>query len=137
MTLLWAFLSNFFVVFLLGLQSKNVQQSRIVSAMMTSLGISVAQAYFIKFVASGDPVLFVTCAIGGCVGIACSIVLHDFLIDRKLKKGKIAVFGAFNPKNDQEAFVPFQILDGPRPGAQPRYTGAVDRFVANRAKGDQ
>jgi hypothetical protein len=78
------FLSNFFVVFLLGLQSKNVQKSRYVAAIMTSFGISISQAMFVKYVASGNLLALVVCAVGGAMGIAVSI----WASDNWLHKGK-------------------------------------------------
>lgn len=77
------FVSNFFVVFLLGMQSKNVQQSRYVAAIATSFGISVAQAMFVQYVAAGDITAFLVCAAGGCVGIAAAIWTHDRLLTKR------------------------------------------------------
>jgi hypothetical protein len=83
MDYLGAFVSNFFVVFLLGLQSKNVQHSRYVAAIATSFGISVAQAMFVHYVVAGNIWLFLTVAAGGCAGIACAIWLHDNVLNKK------------------------------------------------------
>lgn len=71
------FVSNFFVVFLLGLQSKNVNQSRYVAAIMTSFGISMGQFLFAKFAATGNMMAFAVCAAGGCAGIGFSIWFYD------------------------------------------------------------
>jgi len=71
------FFSSFMVVFLLGLQGKNVQQSRIKAAIATSFGISIGQFLFIKYAATGDFIAFMVVAIGGCVGIAFSIWFYD------------------------------------------------------------
>lgn len=77
------FWGNFFLVFLLGIQSKNVNQSRYVAAMVTSAGISVAQAVFIKYVATGSLVNFSICALGGAIGIASAIFFHDHIMKRR------------------------------------------------------
>lgn len=76
------FVSSFFVVFLLGLQSKNVNQSRYVAAIITSFGISLAQFFFVKYAANGDYIVFMVCAIGGCMGIAFSIWFYDNVLRR-------------------------------------------------------
>jgi hypothetical protein len=87
------FVSNFFVVFLLGMQSKNVQQSRYVAAIMTSFGISVAQAMFVHYVSTGNLFNFMVCAVGGCFGIAAAIWTHDNLM-RKENKEVVVKIGA-------------------------------------------
>lgn len=81
-TMFW---SNFFVVFLLGLQSKNVNQSRYVAAVVTSFGISVAQFIFVKYAATGSYDAFFICAAGGCSGIAFSIWFYDEVMHRHRK----------------------------------------------------
>lgn len=80
------FFANFFVVFLLVLQSKNVMQSRYVAAVVTSVGISIANFTFIKYAASGTLDAFTVCAIGGCLGIAASIWFYDNLIREKQRQ---------------------------------------------------
>lgn len=81
------FCSNFFVVFLLGLQSKNVNAGLYVAAMVTSLGISVANFIFVKYAAVGSYDVFAVCAAGGMCGIAFSIWFYKHFIQRK-KHGK-------------------------------------------------
>jgi hypothetical protein len=76
------FLSNFFVVFLLGIQSKNVVQSRYYAAVFTSFGISIGQFLFTKFAATGGIAEFLVCAAGGCMGIAFAIFFHDRLMPK-------------------------------------------------------
>lgn len=71
------FFSSFMLVFLLGFQSKNVQNSRYFLAVLTSFGISLANFLFVKFAADGQLVPFIICATGGCIGIACSIWVGD------------------------------------------------------------
>ena len=69
--------SSFAVVFLLGIQSKNVMHSRYVAAMLTSLSISAANFLFVKYASVGGLVEFSTAAVGGMLGIASSILLYD------------------------------------------------------------
>lgn len=78
--------SSFAVVFLLGIQSKNVMHSRYVAAMLTSLGISAANFLFAKYASVGGLVEFSTAAVGGMLGIASSICLYDKLTRRKATK---------------------------------------------------
>ena len=75
--------SSFAVVFLLGIQSKNVMHSRYVAAMLTSLGISAANFLFVKYASVGGSVEFFTAAVGGMLGIASSIYLYDKFVRRK------------------------------------------------------
>lgn len=77
------FASSFFVVFLLGIQSKNVMNSRYVAAMVTSFGISVSNFLFVKYVSQGGFVEFWVAAVGGMLGIASSILLYDKFMRRK------------------------------------------------------
>jgi hypothetical protein len=78
------FASNFSVIFLLGLQSKNVNASRYIAAITTSFGISVSQFIFIKYVVAGSYDVFAVCAIGGCSGIAFSIWFYKNFMERKV-----------------------------------------------------
>lgn len=78
--------SSFAVVFLLGIQSKNVMHSRYVAAMLTSLGISAANFLFVKYASVGGLVEFFTAAVGGMLGIASSIYLYDKFTRRKAAK---------------------------------------------------
>ena len=77
------FASSFVVVFLLGVQSKNVMQSRYVAAMLTSLGISASNFLFVKYVSAGGFVEFSTAAAGGMLGIASAIYFYDRIVPRK------------------------------------------------------
>lgn len=77
------FWSNFAVVFLLGLQSKNVNAGRYVASVATSVGISVSQFIFVKYAASGSYLAFVACAAGGGAGIAFSIWFYQRFMERK------------------------------------------------------
>ena len=78
--------SSFAVVFLLGIQSKNVMHSRYVAAMLTSLGISAANFLFVKYASVGGSIEFFTAAVGGMLGIASSIYLYDKFTRRKAAK---------------------------------------------------
>lgn len=77
------FWSNFSVVFLLGLQSKNVNQSRYMAAVVTSFGISVGQFLFVKYASSGSLFAFGICAAGGCAGIAFSIWFYANFMEKR------------------------------------------------------
>lgn len=81
--------SSFLVVFLLGLQSKNVTHSRYVAAILTSFGISVGQFLFAKYAATGNMTAFLVCAAGGCTGIAFSIWFYDKFMRHRHAKGAL------------------------------------------------
>lgn len=80
------FASNFSIVFLLGLQSRNVVAGRYFAAVVTSLGISVGNFMFIRFAATGDPSTFVVCASGGCCGVAASIWFYENVVLKRFKR---------------------------------------------------
>ena len=80
------FSANFVLVFLLGLQSKNVMHERYISAMLTSFGISGCNFLFVKFAATGSYLIFAITAAGGCLGIACSIWFYQRFMERKAKE---------------------------------------------------
>lgn len=86
-TLMWA--ASFALVFLLGLQSKNVQRSRYLAAVVTSFGISVGNFTFIKYAAVGTLDAFWVCAVGGCMGIAFSIWFSDNVLHKGFAKGGV------------------------------------------------
>ena len=69
--------SAFFLVGLLGMQSKNVQHSKYVAAAITSMLISVSNFVFVKYAVSGGLVVLLLTAIGGACGVVTSIYLHD------------------------------------------------------------
>lgn len=73
------FFSTYFLVFLLGIQSKNVMHSRYMAAMLTSLGISTGNFLFAKYASTGGALEFAVCALGGCLGIASAIYFFDRL----------------------------------------------------------
>ncbi|MPS48537.1 hypothetical protein [Methylobacillus sp.] len=71
------FASNFAGIFLLGLQSKNVQNSRYIPAVITSMLISVTQVVFVKYMSQGDLAIFGVAAVGSALGIASSIWFYQ------------------------------------------------------------
>lgn len=79
------FASSYGVVFLLGIQSKNVMHSRYLAAVLTSVGISTANFLFAKYASAGGLVEFAICATGGCLGIVSAIYFYDRLA-RKCRK---------------------------------------------------
>lgn len=80
------FFSSLVVVFLLGLQSKNVNRSRYIAAAITSVGISVAQFMFVKYAVNGNWFVLVVSALGGAIGIVLSIYVHDHHIEKSSRK---------------------------------------------------
>lgn len=77
------FCGSFVLVFLLGIQSRNVVAGRYFAAIATSFGISVSNFIFVKFAAVGSYDVFFVNAVGGCLGIAGSIYFYQHLIERK------------------------------------------------------
>lgn len=80
------FFSNFFVVFLLGLQSRNVNAGRYIPAVIASVGISLANFTFIKFAATGSYVVLAVCTAGGCFGIAFSIWFYQNVMEKRRRQ---------------------------------------------------
>jgi hypothetical protein len=79
--IMWA--ASFALVFLLGIQSKNVQRSRYLAAVITSFGISVGNFTFVKYASAGTLDAFWACALGGCMGIAVSIWVSDHVLHKR------------------------------------------------------
>jgi hypothetical protein len=77
------FAGAFTVVFLLGLQSRNVVAGRYGAAVMTSAGISLSQFIFVKYAASGSLAVLLISTLGGCLGIASAIWFYQHVIERK------------------------------------------------------
>lgn len=77
------FCGSFVLVFLLGIQSRNVVAGRYMAAMLTSFGISVSNFIFVKYAATGALDVFFVNAAGGCLGIAGSIFFYKNIIERK------------------------------------------------------
>jgi purine-cytosine permease-like protein len=67
----------------LGLQSKNVNQSRIAAAFFTSIGISVCNLITIQVALNHDRLQIGLMMIGSGLGIVTSILLHDWLTKKK------------------------------------------------------
>ena len=83
METLLLFTSSFILVGLLGIQSKNVQQSKYLMAAVTSIFISISQFIFVKIVASGNLYDLTVVCIGGALGIMLAIYAHDRMVQRK------------------------------------------------------
>jgi hypothetical protein len=81
--MLLIFLGNFTVVFLLGIQSRNVMAGRYFAAVLVSAGINVSNFIFVKFAASGGGLVLALSTLGGCCGIASAIWFYQNVIDRK------------------------------------------------------
>lgn len=77
------FVGSFILVFLLGIQSRNVVAGRYLAAMMISFGISVSNFIFVKYAATGSLDVFFVNAAGGCLGIAGSIFFYKNIMERK------------------------------------------------------
>lgn len=80
------FLASFFLVGLLGLQSKNVQHSRYLAAATTSMAITLANFIFVKAVATGGIDMMFTGMVGGASGIMFAIYVHDHHLMKRRKK---------------------------------------------------
>lgn len=79
MTYLGMFSASFLMVFLMGLQSKNVNQSRYLAAALTSIGILGSQFVFTKAAVTGGMAEFIAFGLGGALGVTSSIWTHDSL----------------------------------------------------------
>lgn len=77
------FIGSFTVVFLLGLQSRNVNMGRYWAAVITSAGISVSQFIFVKYASSGSYQALAVSTAGGCIGIASSIWFYRTVIEKR------------------------------------------------------
>ena len=75
------FLSSFFVVFLLGFQSLNVNGGYRLLACLTSLGIAICNYVLYKLIPSKDMSIieFIFYAAGGPMGILLSMEVHSAL----------------------------------------------------------
>lgn len=86
MKLVLTFFAAFFMVGLLGFQSKNIQHSKYIAAAMTSMGISLANFIFVKVVATGNINTLFVAMIGGALGIMTAIYAHDHFYMKKEEK---------------------------------------------------
>jgi hypothetical protein len=80
------FIASFFLVGLLGLQSKNVQHSRYLAAATTSMAISISNFIFVKSVAVGGYDTLLVVMVGGASGIIAAIYAHDHHLMKGDKK---------------------------------------------------
>lgn len=80
MILFW---SSFLSIGLLGIQSKNVNQSKYAAAGITSLLITLTNAVFVKYMATGTPAYIAIAGLGASCGIMTSIWIYDNVINRK------------------------------------------------------
>ena len=92
------FFAAFFMVGLLGLQSKNVQHSKYVAAAITSMGISLANFVFVKAVAVGGYDTLFVVMVGGASGIMVAIYAHDHHLMKKPSETLKVSGGAEKPK---------------------------------------
>jgi hypothetical protein len=76
------FLGAFTVVFLLGLQSRNVVAGRYLAAVLTSAGISLSQFIFVKYAAGGSLSVLAISTFGGCLGIASAIWFYGNVMSK-------------------------------------------------------
>jgi len=81
--ILIVFAGAYTVVFLLGLQSRNVVAGRYMAAMITSAGISLSQFIFVKYAAGGSLQVLGVSMLGGCLGIASSIWFYRNVMERR------------------------------------------------------
>lgn len=84
------FAGSFILVFLLGIQSRNVVAGRYLAAIATSFGISVSNFIFVKYAATGSYDVFFVNAAGGCLGIAGSIWFYKNILERKYGRNRHA-----------------------------------------------
>ena len=81
------FVSTFANVFLLGFNSKNIMHSRYVLAFFTSLGITLAQYFFVRYAAEGGGLTFLMISgAGGSLGIISAIWIHDNFTSKEKAK---------------------------------------------------
>lgn len=79
------FAANFVVVFLLGLQSRNVNAGRYMAAVLTSAGINCSQFLFVKFASKGGLDTLAMTTLGGCSGIAMAIWFYQNVVAKRKK----------------------------------------------------
>jgi uncharacterized membrane protein YfcA len=77
------FISSMALTMLLGFQSKNVNQSKIVAAIFTSIGISICNLIFVKVALNQDLLQVLLLICGSAIGIALSIIIHDKYFKKK------------------------------------------------------
>jgi len=84
------FICTYAYVFLLGFNSKNVQQSRYMSAFFVSWGITISNYFFVTYAASEGGLIFILVSgLGGSLGIVTAIYIHDWCSSHKVvRKGE-------------------------------------------------
>ena len=82
MTALYLFVSTFGLVFLLGLQSQNVNNGHYVGAFCTSFGISASQLVLYKLAPDADGAQLAAYIAGGPLGIISSMWAHRRIFRR-------------------------------------------------------
>ncbi|WKZ86325.1 hypothetical protein N5B55_05065 [Ralstonia pickettii] len=75
--------ATFFSVFLMGLQSRNVNQGRYLASVVTSFGISVGNFTFARYASTGSLAAFFTSAAGGMAGIAFAIWFYKRFMEKR------------------------------------------------------
>ena len=83
MNLLTLFASAFITVFLLGVQQMNVHGRHYLAAVVTSLGIGLAQITLWRAMPGANPAEIVATLAGGPVGIVAAMYIHPRLTRRK------------------------------------------------------
>jgi hypothetical protein len=73
------FISNFFLVFALGLQSLNVNNGHIYAAAFTSFLIGVGNIVLFKFVPNANAMEIAAFLISGPMGVSASMLAHPKL----------------------------------------------------------
>lgn len=91
------FFTNFLMVFLLGIQSKNVMNSLHLAASVTTVLILSAQTVFIQYVKDITAPIFFISAIGCIAGINCSILFYDKIM--KKQKTTLSIDERFDQLN--------------------------------------
>lgn len=81
--LVFLFGVTLFSVFLLGVQSRNVNQGRYIAAVVTSFGISIGNFTFARYASTGSLAAFFASAVGGMAGIALSIWFYQRFMEKK------------------------------------------------------
>jgi hypothetical protein len=76
------FLSAFFTVFLLGFQQQNVSGKHYIAAVLTSIGIGVAQIFLWRLVPDATASEIVATLAGGPAGILSAMLIHPFVFRR-------------------------------------------------------
>lgn len=72
-----------FSTMFLGIQSKNVNQSKYLAAACTSVAIGFCNLVTVKAILSDNPLDIALMITGGPIGIVTSIFLHDKYLNKK------------------------------------------------------